>query len=89
MPLRNVQVEVDDAVFQAALNRATREGKAVGQVIGQFLKQYADGASAGAPTTYTVSPGDTLGKIAIKVYGDAHKYPLIQQANNITDPSRR
>ncbi len=88
MSLRNVQVEVDDTVFQTALNRATREGQAVGQIIGQFLTQYANGASTGAPTTYTVSSGDTLGKIAIKVYGDAHKYPLIQQANNITDPSR-
>jgi N-acetylmuramoyl-L-alanine amidase len=88
MPFRNIQVDVDDAVFQTALNRATRESKAIGQVIGEFLKQYADGASTGAPTTYTVQSGDTLGKIATKVYGDAHKYPLIQRANNITDPSR-
>ena len=88
MPLRNVQVDVEDPIFQAALNRATRDGKPIGQIIGEFLKQYADGASTGAPTTYTVQSGDTLGKIAIKVYADAHKYPIIQRANNITDPSR-
>jgi LysM repeat protein len=88
MPLRNVQVDVEDANFQAALNRATREGKPIGQVIGEFLKQYADGASTGAPTTYTVKAGDTLGTIATKVYADAHKYPIIQRANNIADPSR-
>ena len=88
MAFRNIQVDVDEAVFQAALNRATGEGKAIGQVIADFLKQYADGATTGAPTTYTVKRGDTLGKIAVKFYGDAHKYPVIQRANNIADPSR-
>ncbi|MCL4300470.1 MAG: N-acetylmuramoyl-L-alanine amidase [Anaerolineae bacterium] len=88
MPLRTVQVDVDDAIFQTALNRATREGKAIGQVIGEFLSQYAQGAAAGAPTSYTVQRGDTLGRIAQKVYGNAHQYPLIQQANNLVDPSR-
>lgn len=87
MPLRTVQVDVDDAIFQAALNRATRESKAIGQVIGDFLSQYAQGAAAGAPTSYTVQRGDTLGRIAQKVYGDAHKYPLIQQANNLASAS--
>jgi LysM repeat protein len=87
MPLRTVQVDVDDAIFQAALNRATREGKAIGQVIGEFLSQYAQGAAAGAPTSYTVQRGDTLGRIAQKVYGNAHQYPLIQQANNLANPS--
>ncbi len=88
MAFRNIQVDVDDAVFQAALNRATSEGKAIGQVIAGFLEQYAEGASTGSPTTYTVQRGDTLGKIAKRVYGDPYKYPLIQQANNITNPSR-
>jgi LysM repeat protein len=88
MGFRNIQVDVDDAVFQAALNRATSEGKAIGQVIADFLKQYADGATTGVPATYTVKRGDTLGKIAIKFYGDAHKYPVIQRANNIANPSR-
>lgn len=87
MPLRTVQVDVDDAIFQAALNRATREGKAIGQAIGEFLNQYAQGAAAGAPTSYTVQRGDTLGRIAQKVYGNAHQYPLIQQANNLINPS--
>jgi LysM repeat protein len=87
MPLRTVQVDVDDAIFQAALNRATREGKAIGQVIGDFLSQYAQGAAAGAPTSYTVQRGDTLGRIAQKLYGDARKYPLIQQANNLANAS--
>ncbi|MBI1877204.1 MAG: N-acetylmuramoyl-L-alanine amidase [Chloroflexi bacterium] len=87
MPLRNVQVDVDDAIFQAALNRATRENKVIGQVIGAYLAQYAQGAAAGAPTAYTVQSGDTLGRIAQKFYGDARRYPLIQQANNLANAS--
>ncbi len=88
MPFRTIQADIDDASFQAALNRATREGKAIGQVVAEFLQQYAQGATAGAPTSYTVQKGDTLGRIAQKVYGDARKYPLIQEANNLSDPSR-
>jgi LysM repeat protein len=88
MAFRTVQIDIDDAIFQAALNRATAESKAIGQVMAGFLTQYAQGATAGAPTTYTVQSGDTLGKIAQRVYGDARKYPLIQQANNLRDPSQ-
>jgi LysM repeat protein len=88
MPFRTIQADIDDASFQAALNRATREGKAIGQVVTEFLQQYAQGAAAGAPTSYKVQSGDTLGRIAQKLYGDARKYPLIQEANNLSDPSR-
>lgn len=88
MAIHNVQVNIDDTVLQAAMNRASLEGKAIEQVVADFLLQYAEGASAGAPTTYTVQRGDTLGRIAAKVYGDARKYPLIQRANNISNPSR-
>jgi hypothetical protein len=88
MAFRNIQVDLDDAVFQAALNRATSEGKAIGQVIAEFLRQYVDGMTTGSPTTYTIQSGDTLGKIAKRLYGDARKYPVIQRANNISDPGR-
>jgi N-acetylmuramoyl-L-alanine amidase len=88
MAFRNVQVDLDDAVFQAALNRATSEGKAIGQVIAEFLRQYVEGMSVGVPTAYTIQRGDTLGKIAKRFYGDARKYPVIQRANNISDPGR-
>lgn len=88
MPFRNIQIDISETAFQAAQNRATREGKDLGQVIGEFLARYAQGAAAGAPATYTVQRGDTLGKIARAVYGDVYKYPVIQRANNISDPSR-
>jgi LysM repeat protein len=88
MPFRNIQVDIDNTLFQAALNRASSEGRALGQVVAEFLQQYANGAAAGAATSYTVQRGDSLGKIAARVYGDAHKYPLIQQANNLPNPSQ-
>lgn len=88
MGMHNVQVEIDDAVFQIAARRASDEGRTVGQVTAEFLAQYADGASAGSLTTYTVQRGDTLGKIARQFYGNPRQYPLIQRANNISNPGR-
>ncbi len=99
MPFRTIQIDIDDTVFQTALNRATREGKAIGQLVAEFIKEYAAQAAPApvpvaptpappAPTTYTVQSGDTLARIAQKVYGDARKYPEIQQANNLADAGR-
>ena len=39
-------------------------------------------------TRYKVRSGDTLGKIAIKFYGSAGRYPLIVAANAIANPDR-
>jgi LysM repeat protein len=88
MATQSVQFELDNQVYQTAVGRATNEGKEIGQIVADFLVQYADGASAGSPTTYTIQRGDTLGRIAAKFYGNARKYPLIQRANNISNPSR-
>jgi LysM repeat protein len=38
--------------------------------------------------TYTVKPGDSLGKIAMKIFGDANKWREIADLNNIADPSK-
>ena len=88
MARHTVQVDIDDALFQTAANRASGEGKTIGQVVSEFLHQYAEGVAAGSPTTYTVQRGDTLGRIAAKFYGNGRKYPVIQRANNISNPSR-
>ena len=34
---------------------------------------------------YIVQPGDSLSRIAQKLYGDPHRYPVIQKANNLAD----
>jgi hypothetical protein len=44
------------------------------------------GGRGGRPDHYTVRPGDTLAKIAKRVYGDAAKWKKIAQANGIRDP---
>ena len=41
-----------------------------------------------AARTYTVVKGDTLWTIALKAYGDGHRYTDIATANDITDPNR-
>jgi hypothetical protein len=98
MTWRNFRVDLDDATFRAALERAEREGKTLEQVLGEFVATYTEGLvddqppgeepGVGTPTTYTVQPGDTLSKIARTLYGDARKYRLIQEANNLADASR-
>ena len=37
---------------------------------------------------YTVQPDDSLSKISKHFYGDANKYPVIAQANNLDDPDK-
>lgn len=86
MTVRNFSFNLDDVTYQAVLGRAQREGKSLEQVLADLIATYAQGGSGGQPTSYTVQRGDTLGKIARAVYGDPYKYPLIQQANNLSNP---
>lgn len=95
MTFRNFGVDLDDPTYQAARKRAQREGRTLEQVLAEFITTYAEPErkssqepTGAAPGTYTVQPGDTLSKIARTVYGDGRKYPIIQKANNIADPSR-
>jgi N-acetylmuramoyl-L-alanine amidase len=103
MAIRNVTLDIDEAVYQQALTRAGAEGRTLGQVLTALLTQWAGPlpispppVTAPTPTpgplpatrTYTVQPGDTLGAIARTMYGSAAKYPLIADANHITDPRR-
>ena len=59
---------------------------APGKVPGPASQQAAQSES----TFYTVKSGDTLGKIAKQVYGDAGKYPVIFEANKpmLKDPNK-
>ena len=40
------------------------------------------------PGSYVVQSGDTLGKIAMKVYGDSSKWNIIYEANKATIPNK-
>ncbi len=99
MAIRSVTLDVEDAVYQQALAKASTEGKTLAQVLAVLLSEWAGPLPGPAPApaeptptvparTYTVRPGDTLGGIARTVYGNAARYPIIAEANNITDPRR-
>ena len=40
------------------------------------------------PTTYRIQPGDTLGRLAARLYGSAARYPLLVTANRIQNPDK-
>ena len=82
MSLKPFDVEISDVILQGARRRAQREGKRLEVVLENFVETYA-ALNTADTITYEVQSGDTLTKIARKFYGDARKYPLIQQANNI------
>ncbi len=98
MAIRSITLDIDDAVYQQALNKAKTEGQTISYVLAMLLTQWVGPpapstpppkpAPAPAARTYTVQPGDTLGGIARQVYGSVAKYPLIAEANRITDPRR-
>ncbi len=88
MTLRNFAFDLDDPTYQAARQRAQQEGRSLETVLAELLTTYAGGQPERVMTTYTVQRGDTLSRIARQVYGDPHKYPLLQKANNLTDPGR-
>jgi len=43
--------------------------------------------TASSPQYHLVQEGQSLSGLAKEFYGDYSKYPLIQKANNITDPN--
>jgi hypothetical protein len=87
MPRRNFAINLDDATYQTALSRAQGEGKTIEQILTDLIATYARSGSSGGFTTYTVQRGDTLSRIARRFYRDPHKYPLIQKANRLDNPS--
>jgi hypothetical protein len=88
MTLRNFGLDLDEAIYQAAVARAQGQGKTLEHVLAELLAAYSRGEIGGELTTYTVQRGDSLATIARQVYGDPHHYPLIQKANNLSDPGR-
>lgn len=99
LPAEKVQVEYDPASGQVKLDgrtatQAEREKirVALGNVAGVEKVEDNLEADDGAEESrlYTVKSGDTLGKIAKAMYGNAGKYPLIFEANRpmLSDPDK-
>jgi len=88
MPDYNFAIDLADATWQAVSKRAEAEGKTIEQVIARLIRAYGREKQIGRIITYTVQRGDSLSRIARKFYGDPRKYPLLQGANNLTDPGQ-
>lgn len=88
MAQHNLEINLDDAIYQTLVRLAQAEGKTPSAVVAGLLADYAQGKIGGVMTTYIVRSGDTLSRIARQAYGDPHLYPLIQKANNLPDPGR-
>jgi nucleoid-associated protein YgaU len=73
------------AVSEASKNRIWDAIKAVDPTFSDLKHdiEFQQGAQ-----DYTVQPGDNLSKISKHFYGDANKYPVIAQANNLDDPDK-
>ena len=50
------------------------------------VKQEVKPEAKSTGQSYTIQPGDTLGKLARKYYGDPMQWPIITEANNIENP---
>jgi LysM repeat protein len=85
MTRRNFKINLDDETYQAVAERAGQAGKTPEEVLADLITSYAQGGNPADLTTYTVQSGDSLARIAQKIYGDPHQYPVIQKANNLPD----
>ncbi len=88
MPIQNITINLDDAAYQAAVDRAQIEGRTLAAVVAEMLAHYAGNPSKPMLASYVVQRGDTLSRIARQIYGDPNQYPLIQRANNLADPGQ-
>jgi LysM repeat protein/putative sterol carrier protein len=86
MTERNLKVELADSTRQSAQRRSMQTGLSLEKIVKELLSKYARGETE--MTTYTVQRGDTLSAIARRFYGDAHKYPVIQNANKINNANQ-
>ena len=93
-------IEIDEQLYLRAATKAATEGRDLTRIVEDNLRAWlgpeaAPTTATPAPATpvlireevYTIRHGDTLAQIARKVYGDAKKYVLIAEHNEITDPA--
>jgi murein DD-endopeptidase MepM/ murein hydrolase activator NlpD len=86
-------VEIDESLYQLGETKASAEHKTLDQVVEALLRSWLGGEPEDQETItyvrteiYVVRPGDTLAKIAQRMYGTPQQYTLIAEHNGITDP---
>lgn len=84
--------KVDDRIKIGTPDWMKEEAEAAAEPQPADPEQVGEPTDDDAPTArfYTVVSGDTLGKIAREMYGDAGKYPVIFEANKpmLSDPNK-
>jgi nucleoid-associated protein YgaU len=92
MPVRQSDDDLADQIIEEQkrqeLEKKARElEQAQKQRLEEAKQKIRERGAAAQPRTYVVQAGDTLSKIAQKLYGDASKWKEILQANKDTIPN--
>ena len=78
-------IRVDPVLYQKAAAKARSENCALEQAIVTMLDKWVESEIIYIDE-YVVQSGDTLARIALKLYGDAKRYTVLAEFNGITDP---
>jgi murein DD-endopeptidase MepM/ murein hydrolase activator NlpD len=94
------RIEIDEQLYLRAAAKAEEESQDLAGIIEDYLRTWVESTPSEPVVppppaepilirteTYAVHRGDTLAQIAKRMYGDAKKYVLIAEHNNITDPT--
>jgi LysM repeat protein len=81
-----VSVDIDEELHRRFKAKAAFEGTSMTVWLYDFVVRWI-GSWPSKTASYTVRPGDSLGAIAYRFYGDYKKYWVIAHLNGITNPS--
>ena len=79
-------ISIDEELYRRLEAKAETEGKSSEEVALELLTEWV-GQWGVDYELYIVRPGDTLGGIARRLYGDSSKYTVIADYNGLGDPS--
>lgn len=75
-------LELDQTVYRQARECARLKGLGLEQVVQRLLRHWVESQTAHYDL-YIVQPGDTLARIAARLYGDAKLYTVLAELNGI------
>jgi nucleoid-associated protein YgaU len=81
-----VSVDIDEGLHRRFKAKAAFEGTSMTVWLYDFVARWI-GSWPAKTASYTVRPGDSLGAIAYRFYGDYKKYWVIAYLNGIANPS--